>query len=187
MALTGETVLLAQLDEDEKYVSYIDTVESGKSIRFSAPIAARRGLFCSAPGHVFLAHMGDRQREAYYRDIRLEKMTAATPTDRIELERIVNDTRNRGYRLRWECIQKTPPVLLHLFITQTAIWWPQSRSECPWHARRVSRKNTPRPPERLAKIFPRFLVTVKDDQAGNARQRRLCLSSAPPSTSVLLT
>lgn len=96
MALIGETVLLAQLDEDEKHVTYIDTVESGKSIRFSAPIAARRGLYCSASGQVFLAHMGDRQREAYYRDIRLEKMTAATPTDRIELERIVNDTRNRG-------------------------------------------------------------------------------------------
>tara|TARA_Y100001956_G_scaffold11763_1_gene10930 strand:- start:861 stop:1181 length:321 start_codon:yes stop_codon:yes gene_type:complete len=40
--------------------------------------------------------MGDRQREAYYRDIRLEKMTAATPTDRIELEWIVTDIRNRG-------------------------------------------------------------------------------------------
>lgn len=96
MELTGETVLLAQLDVDEKYITYIDSVESDKSIRFSVPIAARRGIYCSAAGRIFLAHMADRQREAYYRDTQLEKMTDATPTDRLELEKIVEDIRKQG-------------------------------------------------------------------------------------------
>lgn len=93
---TGETVLLAQLDPDQRYASYIDSVESDKSIRFSVPIAARRALYCSAAGRVFLAFMPDRQREAYYGDAKMEKLTENTATDRVELERIVTEIRDTG-------------------------------------------------------------------------------------------
>lgn len=96
MELTGETVLLAQLDVDQKFSSYIDSVESEKSIRFSVPIAARRALYCSAAGRVFLAFMSERQRKAYYDQTNMEKLTDNTATDRVELERIASDIRESG-------------------------------------------------------------------------------------------
>lgn len=96
MVETGETVLLAQLDVDEKHITYIDMVESDKTIRFSVPLAARRPLYCSAAGQVFLAHMGERQRDAYYRDTVFEKMTDATAIDRVDLERLTDQIRRAG-------------------------------------------------------------------------------------------
>lgn len=96
MEQTGETVLLAQLDVDQKFASYIDSVESDKSIRFSVPIAARRSLYCSAAGRVFLSSFSDRQRDAYYGETTMEKLTEDTATDRVELERIVTEIRETG-------------------------------------------------------------------------------------------
>lgn len=96
MEQTGETVLLAEMDLDQRFSSYIDSVESDKSIRFSVPIAARRALYCSAAGRVFLAHMSDRQRDAYYGSANLEKLTDNTATDRVELEKIVAEIRATG-------------------------------------------------------------------------------------------
>ncbi len=96
MEQTGETVLLAQLDADRRHASYIDSVESDKSIRFSVPIAARRPLYASAVGRVFLAHMPDRSRDAYYESVTLERLTDATVTDRAPLEEILSGIRDRG-------------------------------------------------------------------------------------------
>lgn len=96
MEVTGETVLLAQLDVDQRYSSYIDSVESDKSIRFSVPIAARRALYCSAAGRVFLASLTGRQRDAYYNSTTMEKLTENTATDRVELERIVAEILETG-------------------------------------------------------------------------------------------
>ncbi len=96
MEQTGETVLLAELDLDQRFSSYIDSVESDKSIRFSVPIAARRPLYCSAAGRLFLAHMSERQRDSYYSNTNLEKLTENTATDRVELEKIVADIRKSG-------------------------------------------------------------------------------------------
>ncbi|WP_294221537.1 IclR family transcriptional regulator [uncultured Shimia sp.] len=96
MEETGETVLLSQLDPDQKFASYIDTVESDKSIRFSVPLAARRALYCSSAGRVFLAFMTDRQRASYYDSVSLERMTDKTETDRVELEQVVAEIRQTG-------------------------------------------------------------------------------------------
>ena len=96
MEATGETVLLSQLDADQKFASYIDTVESNKSIRFSVPLAARRALYCSAAGRVFLSFMTDRQRANYYDSVVLERLTDATQTDRVELEQVVSEIRATG-------------------------------------------------------------------------------------------
>lgn len=96
MEQTGETVLLAELDPDQQFASYIDSVESDKSIRFSVPIAARRSLYCSAAGRIFLAYMSDRQRENYYDAAKMEKLTDNTATDRVSLEKIMSEIRETG-------------------------------------------------------------------------------------------
>jgi len=96
MDQTGETVLLAEIDVDQRFSTYIDSVESEKSIRFSVPIAARRALYCSAAGRIFLAYMPDRQREAYYASTTMEKRTEHTATDRVELEKIAASIRETG-------------------------------------------------------------------------------------------
>lgn len=96
MESTGETVLLAQLDSDGKYASYIDSVESDKSIRFSVPLAARRALYCSAAGRVFMAFMSERSRSAYFDGAALERLTDTTETDRVELEKIATQIRETG-------------------------------------------------------------------------------------------
>lgn len=93
---TGETVLLAELDQDQRFTSYIDSVESDKSIRYTVPLATRRALYCAGAGLAFLAHMSDRDRKAYYDSTRFEKMTDATPTDRVELEKILAEIRRTG-------------------------------------------------------------------------------------------
>lgn len=90
---TGETVLLAELDTDQQNACYIDSVESDKSIRFSVPLAARRPLFTSAAGRVFLAYMTDQQRQVYYDTVKLEKLTNETVTDRAALETILAKVR----------------------------------------------------------------------------------------------
>lgn len=96
MESTGETVLLSQLDPDRKFASYIDTVESDKSIRFSVPLAARRALYCSAGGRIFLAFMTDRQRAGYYDSVSMERRTENTETDRVEVEQVVAKIRETG-------------------------------------------------------------------------------------------
>lgn len=93
MESTGETVLLAQLDGDQRNASYIDSIESDKSIRFSVPIAARRPLYCSAAGRVFLAHMSDRARATYFDNVTMERQTDTTEVDRVELEKILTNIR----------------------------------------------------------------------------------------------
>ncbi len=96
MESTGETVLLAELDVDQKFAIYIDSIESDKSIRFSVPIAARRPLYCSAVGRVFLANMPDRLRASYYDSMTMERQTDNTETDRVEVEKILADIRKSG-------------------------------------------------------------------------------------------
>lgn len=99
--VTGETSLLAQLDVDSKFITCIDLIESEKTIRYSVPIAARRGLYSSAAGQVFLADLTERARQAYYRDADLDKLTENTATDTAELEKVVAKVREIGVAVTW--------------------------------------------------------------------------------------
>jgi DNA-binding IclR family transcriptional regulator len=58
-----ETVMLGTLVGDS--VVYIDAVESGQLIRYSAPMHVRRPLYPTSTGKCFLAHLSARRRDAY--------------------------------------------------------------------------------------------------------------------------
>lgn len=96
LAATNETVLLAQLDPDGQHISYIDTVEPDKSVRFSVAVGTRRSLYSTAVGHVFLAHMSPTARQDYYAGARLDSLTDSTVTDPAALEEIVQQVRRVG-------------------------------------------------------------------------------------------
>ncbi|MES0825152.1 IclR family transcriptional regulator [Ruegeria sp. SCP11] len=99
MKMTGETVLLAQLDQDKQYISYVDTVEPDKSVRLSVPIATRRALYCSAAGQVFLAHMSDQERDKYFDATQMEELTDTTLVKREDLERALDIIRSQGFAM----------------------------------------------------------------------------------------
>lgn len=93
---TGETLILAELDQDRKHVLYIDTIESEKSVRFYVPIASRRPLYASATGRVFLAHFTSEERSDYFESTTIEKLSEFTVTDESELHKIFEDIREQG-------------------------------------------------------------------------------------------
>ncbi len=92
---TGETVVLAELDADQRNVIYVDAVESQKSVRFVVQIGMRRPLYAASLGRIFLANMPDAQREAYYNNVVLERFTETTISDRVELEKAVELIREK--------------------------------------------------------------------------------------------
>lgn len=91
-----ETVLLAQPDADGVSVTYVDQVETAQPIRFSVPLASRRGLYCSAAGQVVLAHLSEAARDSYYAATALEPLTPRTPADRLAVEEIVAQVKHSG-------------------------------------------------------------------------------------------
>jgi DNA-binding IclR family transcriptional regulator len=86
----------AQLDTDRQHAIYIDSVESGESLGYSATITTRRPLYCSSAGRVFLYYMSERARHAYFGSVRLGRLTENTETDRGRLERIRDTIRETG-------------------------------------------------------------------------------------------
>jgi DNA-binding IclR family transcriptional regulator len=87
-----ETVSLSELVGDS-YV-YVATVESRQSIRFSAPMGERSGLYPRSPGKVYLAAMTERRMRSYF---------AAYLDGRYELEEVLADlaeVRRRGYSVQ---------------------------------------------------------------------------------------
>ena len=54
-ARSGESVYIGVLDREQQVITYIDTIDSAKSIRYSIPIGANRPLYCTAAGRVLLA------------------------------------------------------------------------------------------------------------------------------------
>lgn len=96
MLASDETVLLAQPDADGVSVTYVDQVETTQPIRFSVPLASRRGLYCAAAGQVVLAHLSEQARDAYYATTELAPLTPRTPTDRLAVEEIVAQVKLHG-------------------------------------------------------------------------------------------
>ncbi len=96
MESCGETVLLATLDSDLRHFSYVDIVESPKSVRYSVPIGSRRTLYATSCGRLFLAHQSESLRQAYFDSVELERVTEKTITERAALENLLNEIRQSG-------------------------------------------------------------------------------------------
>lgn len=97
---TGETVVLAILDDDE--VMNIDQVISRASSVVSMSWLGRRTpMHCSANGKALLANLPQRRRAALL-DGPLEALTPRTITDSEELERQLDLVRKDGYAITVE-------------------------------------------------------------------------------------
>jgi len=96
MQASGETVLLAAPDADGRHFTYVDIVESPKSVRYSVPVGARRPLYATSCGRLFLAWRSDAERRAYFDGVKLERLTEATITKRVALEKTLRDIRAAG-------------------------------------------------------------------------------------------
>jgi DNA-binding IclR family transcriptional regulator len=96
---TGETALLALLDEEAMVAVYVDKVESESPIRYTVPLGLRRELHGASVGKALLAFMPAPLREKYLSAKRLERFTAATIVNLKEIRRDIETIRQTGVAL----------------------------------------------------------------------------------------
>jgi len=94
---SGETALFAVRDRDDDRMTYVDVVESSKSVRFAVAIGDRRPLYATAGGRALLAAGDPRDVEAYLDRIRPEAFTGRTLTGKDELASAIGEARAAGY------------------------------------------------------------------------------------------
>jgi DNA-binding IclR family transcriptional regulator len=93
---SGETVLLAVLDTDQRHFTYIDLVESPKSVRYSVAVGTRRPLYATSCGRLFLAYQSDAWRKTYFSNVEMKPVTEKTVTGVAALEILLADIRKEG-------------------------------------------------------------------------------------------
>ena len=93
---SGETCLLAVMDQDAGHSSYIDSVESKELIRYSVPVGTSRPLFANAAGKLFLAYLPPSWREAYIRRTKLVRYTDCSIVDKTLLNKRCQQIRRDG-------------------------------------------------------------------------------------------
>lgn len=98
-ARSGESVYIGVLDREEQLITYIDTIESAKSVRYSISVGATRPLYCTAAGRVLLAFAEQRWQEQFVRSGRLVRHTEFTTTDRSSLRSKLEEIRRTGISL----------------------------------------------------------------------------------------
>jgi IclR family transcriptional regulator, acetate operon repressor len=89
---SGESVYVGVLDTVGSVITYVDTIESAKAVRFSVPVGAARPLYSTAAGRVLLAFGDEDWVENYLRNTKISAYTPYTVTSRKalreELEKI---------------------------------------------------------------------------------------------------
>ena len=87
-----ESVYLGVLDRVGNVITYVDSIDSPHSIRYSVPVGAVRPLYCTAAGRVLLAFADKRYQEDYIASTKLTVRTPRTVSTqkalREELERV---------------------------------------------------------------------------------------------------
>jgi IclR family acetate operon transcriptional repressor len=90
--LCEESVYLGVLDTAGSVITYVDSIDSPKAVRFSVPVGAARPLFSTAAGRVLLAFGEEEWVEDYLRNTKITAFTPYTVTSRKalreELEKI---------------------------------------------------------------------------------------------------
>lgn len=86
---TGETVVLAVLDDELRRVVYVDKTESTSAIRYTVPIGTSRPLYCSAAGRILLAFQSPQWILDYLSTAPFEKLTQNTVTNVEDLKSII--------------------------------------------------------------------------------------------------
>jgi len=96
-AETEKTVHLCVLDGQD--VIYIDKVESQQSLPIISRIGSRAPAYCTSVGKALLSSLPTDQVVSLLQGIALEKRTATTITDRIQLLEELKVTAERGYAI----------------------------------------------------------------------------------------
>ena len=96
MALTGETVNLGTLIEDE--VLYVDHVVTEQMLAFNVRIGSRAPVFATALGRVLLAYATPDVQDSYLRRLKSIARTASRPAPTVEeLRRLLASVRTNGH------------------------------------------------------------------------------------------
>jgi DNA-binding IclR family transcriptional regulator len=93
---TGETILFAVRDTDAETMTYVDIIESQKSVRFSVCVGDRRPLYCTSGGRALLAAGTDEGVRRYLKQLKPERLTASTETDKRRLADVIAKAREAG-------------------------------------------------------------------------------------------
>ena len=94
VARSGETAMLATLDERNAEVAYLDVVSSPQDIRYAPRIGSRWALYCTGVGRVLLAFQDPVFIRRYLAEADIIRRTSLTITDRARLRRIVDEVRS---------------------------------------------------------------------------------------------
>jgi len=95
-AASGETAMVATLDERISEAVCIDVVEGEHDMRYAPRIGSRWPLYSTGMGRALLAFQDDPMVDAYLAGARVSAHTNATVTDRARLRRLIDEVRERG-------------------------------------------------------------------------------------------
>jgi IclR family acetate operon transcriptional repressor len=92
----GETVLFGVRDEDGQTLTYVDVIESRKTVRFIVPVGDRRPLYSTAGGRALLAAGAEAELRRYLDALKPAALTAQTETSKRRLAEIIGEVRKAG-------------------------------------------------------------------------------------------
>ncbi len=92
----NETVLIATLDRGAGRATYVEKIESSRSIRYTVPLGTARPLYCSAAGRVLLAYADEEYIEHYLKTENFVPLTPQTLTRPADLKKLLPKIREQG-------------------------------------------------------------------------------------------
>jgi DNA-binding IclR family transcriptional regulator len=92
----GETVLFGVRDEDGETLTYVDVIESRKTVRFIVPVGDRRPLYSTAGGRALLAADTETDLRRYLERLKPEAFTGETITNKRRLADTIAEARASG-------------------------------------------------------------------------------------------
>ncbi len=134
--ISEESVYLGVLDTVGSVITYVDSIDSPKAVRFSVPVGAARPLFSTAAGRVLLAFGDQDWVDEYLRNTKITAFTPYTVTSRKALrDELENIRRTRISVSMGETFPESGAIAAPIFgadgklIAAIAIGAPVSRLE----------------------------------------------------------
>lgn len=94
-ARSGETVLVATLDQDAGNAVYVEKIESARSIRYTVALGTARPLYCSAAGRVLLAFADPAYVTRYLKRAPFKPLTKQTLTRGADIRGLLSQIREQ--------------------------------------------------------------------------------------------
>jgi len=92
----GESVFLGVLDRELGLITYVDSIDSSQSIRYSVAVGASRPLYCTAAGRILLAYEDPQWVANYMKESTFEKLTPDTIANKRALAKVLDEVRKEG-------------------------------------------------------------------------------------------